>query len=222
MPLVLDIETLPLQSALTAPYDPDQFSPPANYKSTEAVMNWHQRNEATWRVNRQKECSLHPRLGRIVCVGSSDGLWYAETEEQERGLLRDAWLAIARHEGRVVTWNGQAFDLRFLVVRSMFCGVVPTIGASSIRSWFKRYDVFQHFDVAQVCWNWNRPEKGDGLDEWAKAFGLPGKPEGIDGSSVSWLHAEGQHDTIKEYCMGDAKTTEALYHKLVPYFGGDR
>ena len=220
-PLVLDVETLPLVASLNAPYPRAECFPPSNYKNAEAIDGWHVQNESKWRQNREKECSVNPRLGRILCAGTSDGMHYATTEGEEPDAMRFLWQKIAEADGRVVTWNG-AFDLRFLVVRSALLHVLPTVPASTIRAWFKRYEVFAHFDVKSILLNGDVRVAGEGLDEWSKAFGLPGKPDGIDGSSVAWLYAEGQHDEIKKYCADDVANTQAMYHALVPFFGGDR
>lgn len=220
-PLVLDVETLPLVASMSEIYDPTKFNPPANYKTSEAILGWHERNEKDWAAKREKECSVNPRLGRILCFGSSNGIVYATTEAEEAAMLVSAWEQILDAHGRVVTWNG-GFDLRFLVIRSLALGVAPSIDAATIRSWFKKYSVFEHFDVKAILMNWDVKASGEGLDEWSKFFGLPGKPEGVDGGSVAWLHAEEQHETIKQYCLSDVANTAAMYQRLIPFFGGSR
>lgn len=224
-PLVLDIETLPLIASMEAAYPRDDFSPPSNYKNAEAIDGWHERNERDWSAKREKECSLNPRLGRVLCFGYASGLGeastlYAMTEADETELLKQAWVLIASHGGRVVTWNG-GFDLRWLVVRSLACKVLPLVEASTVRSWFKKYDVFTHYDVKAVLMNWDTRATGEGLDEWAKFFGLPGKPEGIDGSWVAFMYRDGNHELISEYCASDVANTKAMYEQTALFFGGN-
>lgn len=225
LPITIDIETVPLEASMAAAYPRADFSPPSNYKNPEAIDNWHASSEAKWRANREKECSLNPRLGRIVCFGYASGrglpeTLYAETEADEANLLRAAWTLLETHQGRVVTWNG-AFDLRFLVIRSLANGIPPYIDAATIRAWFKKYEVFTHFDVKAALLNWDTRAAGEGLDEWAKFFGLPGKPEDIDGSAVGYLFRDGQHELIREYCMSDVSNTKAMYEKVSVFFGGN-
>ncbi len=227
MPLVLDLETIPLQSSLDAQYPRAEFSPPSNYKSDEAINNFHFRNEAEWHQKREKECSINPRLGRILCFGyaginGEPSTLYALSEADEAELLRNAWVIIAAHGGRVVTWNG-GFDLRWLVIRSLACGVAPMVDAATIREWFKKYAVFSHFDVKAVLLNWSVTDmldKKEGLDTWAKFFGLAGKPDEIDGSWVYFLFKDGQHDTIQSYCKSDVANTKAMYQKVGKFFVG--
>ena len=216
--LVVDIETVPLRASLEAPYNPADFSPPANYKSDEAISGWHQRNEKDWRAKLGKACSVNPRLGRVLCVGMSVGFVYAETEEQEAEVLRAFWRAAAKASGYVIGWNS-AWDLRFLLIRSMVRGVALTVSPSTVREWFKRYVVHPHFDCKAVLTNWDNKVAGEGLDEWAKAFGMPGKTAGVDGGDVAWMYDEGQHELIAQYCMQDVKTTAAIFARIAPYYG---
>lgn len=225
MPLTLDIETVPLAASMAAEYPLNDFAPPANYKAPDAIVNWHDRNAKDWAAKREKECSVNPRLGRILCFGYASGrslgeTLYAETEADEPQLLRDAWALIASHGGRVVTWNG-GFDLRFLVIRSLAHGILPYVDAVTIRAWFRKYDVFTHYDVKAVLMNWDVRATGEGLDEWAKFFGLPGKPDGVDGGIVAFMYRDGNHEAIREYCISDVANTKAMYEKTVAFFGGN-
>jgi hypothetical protein len=218
-PLCLDTETLPLIASMEAPYPRDAFAPPSNYKLAEAIDGFHERNAKDWAAKREKECSVNPRLGRILCLSTDNGTHYAMTEAAEKPLLVKAWDEIRAAEGRVVTWNG-TFDLRFLLVRSLANGIGPSIAPSLIRQWFKKYDHWQHFDVKSVLLNGDLMSK-EGLDEWAKFFGLAGKPDGIDGGMVAWMYREGQHDVIQDYCESDRTNTRAMYDRLLPFFGGN-
>jgi hypothetical protein len=215
--LVVDIETVPLKASLSAEYNPADFSPPANY-GAEAAAKWHVKNEATWRAKLAKECSVNPRLGRVLCVGTSVGVFYAESESDESRVLLDFWAEVAVANGYVIGWNS-GWDLRFLLIRSMVCGVSPSISTATVREWFKRYTVHPHFDCKAVLTNWDNKVAGEGLDEWAKALGITGKTEGMDGGAVSWMYDEGQHDLIREYCAQDVATTAAIFARVSPYFG---
>jgi len=227
MPLVLDIETIPLEASLTRPYPTDR-QPPANYKSEETIAKWRDADRARWEVDRAKEYSLNPRLGRVLCLGwattddegnlLTHGLEYAAEEPSEVDVLERFWQMVLDAEGRVVTWNG-SWDLRFLVMRSLACGVQPSIGAYYIREWFRKYITTPHFDCKAVVLNWDVRVSGEGLDEWSKFLGLPGKTEGISGKDVWPLYQGGMHDEIAEYCVRDVLATAAVYHRLLPFFG---
>src|ERR1035437_7826680 len=51
------------------------------------------------------------------------------------------------------------------------------------------------------------------LDFYCKAFGIESpKAQGVTGSDVNTLMAEGRHRDIAEYCLRDVKATVLLYH----------
>jgi hypothetical protein len=227
MPLVLDIETIPLEASLTRPYPTDR-QPPANYKSEETIAKWREQDRQRWDTDRAKEYSLNPRLGRVLCLGwattddegnlLTHGLEYAAEEAGEAEVLERFWQKAIDEHGSVVTWNG-SWDLRFLVMRSLALGVQPTLGGGFIRAWFRKYVTHPHFDCKAVVLNWDVRISGEGLDEWSKFLGLPGKTEGISGKDVWPLFQGGMHDEIAEYCVRDVLATAAVYHRLIPYFG---
>ena len=120
--IVLDIETVPLEAALTVPYPAEDRQPPANYKDQEAIDRWRQADAAKWAAERVKACSLNPRLGRILCIGTTRGVLMAQTPAEEANVLDAAWRELKHAGGKVVTWNG-SWDLRFILLRSLALGV---------------------------------------------------------------------------------------------------
>lgn len=218
MPLILDIETVPLAASLETPYPEADRTPPANYKSEDAILRWRTADRAKWEQERAKECSLNPRLGRVLCLGTSEAVTIAVNEADEHRLLRDFWGQVLRHDGRVVTWNG-SWDLRFLVIRSLYHGVEPTVSAETVAKWFKKYTTEMHFDCKAVLLNWDVRIAGEGLDEWATFLGVPGKLDGINGADVYPLYLAGQLEEIAQYCEADVAATQAIYERIAPVFG---
>lgn len=215
--LVLDIETVPLRASLDATYNPADFSPPSNY-GVDAAVRWHVKNEADWRGKLGKTASINPRLGRVLCVGTNHGVYYATDEADESRILLDFWAEVATASGQVVGWNS-AWDLRFLLVRSMVNNVAPSVSGNTVQQWFKRYVYAPHFDCKAVLTNWDNKVAGEGLDEWAKAFGIEGKMAGTDGGDVAWMYDEGQHQLIQDYCAQDVATTQAIFERIAPFYG---
>ena len=217
---VIDIETVPLAASMEAPYAEAERQPPANYKNPDAIASWRERDIVAWQGERAKVCSLSPRLGRVLCVGvghSADtvvhyGLW----ERDERETLRAFWESITDHglqrPCKVVTWNG-AWDLRFLLVRSLLHGLDIPVDAHILRDWQRPYNTINHTDVKRVLVG-DGITKGEGLDEWATAFGLIGKTGGWTGGSVYPAYLEEQHDDIQAYCQRDVEATRALYLRV--------
>ena len=81
MTLVIDIETVPLDAAMMEPYPAADRQPPSNYKLPEAVAQWRVKDVLAWDNARAKECSLTPRLGRVLCIGIRGA---AESSQFER------------------------------------------------------------------------------------------------------------------------------------------
>jgi hypothetical protein len=212
-PLVLDIETVPLAASLAMPYPEATRSAPANYKTDEAIVKWRDADRIKWAEDRAKECSLNPRLGRIVVIGTSVETIIAPDETDEREALRRFWALIKAHSGYVVTWNG-SWDLRFLVIRSLAYNITPSVPPSVVQGWFKKYSTYQHYDCKAVLMNWDTAKAGDGLNEWAAFFGIEGKTDGLTGADVWPLYQAGRIADIAAYCEQDVAVTAAIHAKI--------
>ena len=218
-PVVLDIETVPLIASLETPYPALDRTPPANHKTDNAIARWRDADVTAWRADRVKACSLNPRIGRVFCVGlkigPSEQMIMAQTEGSEARALKQVWEIVADADGRVVTWNG-SWDLRFLLIRSLLLRVPVPIRPSTVRAWFRKYQTHPHCDVKAMLTNWEAPVRGEGLTEWAEAFGLGGKTEGMSGASVWPMFARGEFHEIAGYCLQDVRATAALYDAAGP------
>jgi hypothetical protein len=216
--IVLDIETVPLEAALTVPYPAEDRQPPANYKDQEAIDRWRQADAAKWAAERVKACSLNPRLGRILCIGTTRGVLMAQTPAEEANVLDAAWRELKHAGGKVVTWNG-SWDLRFILLRSLALGVPVPLPPSIVTGWFKRYSTTFHVDCKAVLTNWEPPVKGEGLSEWAAFLGLPPKTAGVTGADVYGMAQRQEWTAIADYCAQDVATTAGIYAALRPVFG---
>lgn len=221
--LCIDIETVPLTASIAVPFDRSSATPPANYKSPEAIAKWLDTQEAEYSASRAKACSLNPRLGRVLscayAVGTPEDptvqVLYATTEADEADVLRAFWalcLDVTAHP--LVTWNG-AFDLRWLIVRSIANNLLPSV---AVTDWFRRYTYTPHCDVkAFFMQEWGAKVAGEGLTEWAALCGIAGKPGDWDGSKVYPAYLAGDHDGIKAYNEADVRTTLELYRRIRPF-----
>ncbi len=214
--LVLDIETIPTDAGMAVPYDEATNPPPANYAKPEAIAGWHDKGRVAYAEKRAKECSVNPRLGRVLAIGLSTvehgpTMFYAETPDAEADALREFWRMFAIDGTPLVTWNG-SWDLRFLVVRSLRHRIaLPVV----IGAYFKRYTVHPHFDCkAALMQDWNFRGAGEGLAEWSQFFGLDGKSDGWDGSKVYPAFLAGRHEEIQQYCAADVAATAAIYNLI--------
>ena len=219
--ITLDIETIPLMASLAVPYSEADNPPPANYSKPEAIDGHHAKGRAAYATARVKACSLNPRLGRIVCLAMKREndpatCLTAPNEGDEARLLLDFWEVLKREAfPQVGTWNG-SFDLRFIVVRSLAHGILPTV---AVAPWFRKYQYSPHFDAKMALLNWpSGYPSGEGLEEWSEFFGLPGKTDGMDGSQVYTRFLEGKLDEIAAYCIQDAEATAAIIDRISPMY----
>lgn len=223
MPLILDIETVPTEAGLALPYPEADRNPPANYKSDEAIAKWRAADRERWAAERAKDCSLNPRLGRVLCIGLVDTLMpkprvlMAYEPEKEALVLAEFWGLVEDHHGRVVTWNG-SWDLQFLVTRSMLYFDNVTIPGNLIGKWFGKYRYWPHFDCKAALTQWAPPRAGEGLHQWAEYLGVEGKLDGLSGADVYPLYLAGHFDEIAAYCAADVKATQNIFRKIAPFF----
>lgn len=225
MTLIVDLETVPLASALEAEYPIDQRSYPSNYKDPEKIEAWYKRDEVEWRANRAKQCALDPRLGRIVALGVAEDqgeafAYMAHTEDHEAALLQNFWTHAKIHAGNVnrnapilVTFNGHQFDLPFIFIRSLACGVVPTVAPTN---WRRRYSSWPHFDVRMELSGWDMRAEGT-LHEWATFFGIS-HDDTVGGEDIARLASEGEWEKIAGHVRSDVEATKHLYQRVAPLF----
>lgn len=198
--VVFDLETIPDLEAVSRVHGVDP----------------HDDNRAQEIVG-DKFCKLP--LHRIACIGaliaeSSDNGWIVRSlgaphigERSEADLI--ASFADRLHELRpcLVSFNGSGFDLPVLRYRAMVnCLSAPGLYA---RGYFKRYsddavdlcDVLASFTMQGKC----------KLDELARILGLPGKPDGVDGSKVAGYVAAGRIQEVADYCETDVVNTYRVW-----------
>ena len=160
----------------------------------------------------------HP-LHSIACIGAlvakrePDG-WRVSAlgaphtnERPEPELIRTFVDRIEQLSPRLVTFNGNGFDLPVLRYRAMLHRI-PAPGLHA-RPYFNRYsnDALDLFDVLGSFGSGGKIK----LDELSRVLGLAGKPDGIDGSKVEAMVATGQIDEVARYCETDVVNTYRLW-----------
>lgn len=171
----------------------------------------------------ERYMALRPEFGHVVCIGMGhDGRGRGELEikaltaravEDERRLLEAFWeLMRPSREWRFVTFNGLAFDVPFLVRRSIYLGVPPTAGLPT-----RPFALDSHFDVMRALSNWERADAVR-LDVVAALLGLEKSPAGMEGSQVLGLWNAGRFEDIEAYCRGDVRLTYEIFLRIEAYF----
>lgn len=147
----------------------------------------------------------------IVCIGAlvahrEQGAWAVDAlgaphigERTEKQLIASFVDRVAELNPQFVTFNGNSFDLPVLRYRAMI-NEVSAPGLSA-RPYFNRYSD-DALDLCDVLSSYSSQGKAT-LDEICKVMGLPGKPEGIDGSEVHRYVREGRVKEVADYCETD-------------------
>jgi DNA polymerase elongation subunit (family B) len=175
------------------------------------------------RQDLERYMALRPEFGRIVCIGMGhDALGRGELEtkgltaravEDEARILEAFWeVTRSARDWRFVTYNGLAFDLPYLIRRSIYTGVPPSTGLP-----LRPYSPDSHFDVMRVLSNWERADAVR-LDVVAELLGLQKWPPGMEGSQVLGLWRAGRVDEIEAYCLGDVRLAYEIFLRVEPYF----
>lgn len=234
MNLHLDIETIPAQDDATkadiaAEIDAlkAQVTAPGNYKDPVKIAEYINARRAeidaqadeTWR-----KTSLDGTRGRIVCISwaindePARSMWWNPFAPAERCLLagerfseEEMLQAFFRElDGKTLFWIGHniiGFDLRFIYQRAVILGVKPSIPIPHDT----RGNCHVVYDTMIGWAGWGNRVK---LDSLCKALGLGGKTEGVDGSKVWPMVADGRIKDVAEYCENDVEITRQVYKRM--------
>ena len=230
----LDIETIPGQAAAVlealradAEAEKAECRAPANYKDdakiAEHIAAQHAVIDAAV-MDKWRKTSFDGAYGQIAVVSFAiDGGepvkvyrddWQAPGAET--GLLEE--LRDTMHErlnpktelaAQIIGHNVSAFDLRFLVQRSIILGVKPhpvLARAAACKPW----ETDRVFDTMV---QWAGVGNRISLDKLCKALGLPGKGE-IDGSKVWDYVRDGRIAEVADYCADDVRKVWAVYQRM--------
>ena len=225
--LVFDIETsaLPLET-----FDEAQ----QEYLFRECEKIAEETARATRRAEIQQLFNLWPFTAQVVCIAMLNAetergqvLFTAPDHQQdadktgpvqfvpcagEPELLTSFWDVARRYE-TIITFNGRGFDVPFIYLRSALLNV-----PISRKDWLGyRFQTEPHCDLAeQLTFYGVSGREGAArrfnLDFYCKAFGLESpKSQGVTGSDMNMLLADGRYRDIAEYCLRDVKATLLLY-----------
>mgnify|MGYP003651627105 CR=1 FL=1 len=160
----------------------------------------------------EKFCKLP--LHRIACIGaliaeSSDNGWIVRSlgaphigDRSEADLIESFTDRLNDLRPCLVSFNGSGFDLPVLRYRAM-------VSRLSARGYFKRYSE-DAVDLCDVLASFTMQGKCK-LDELSRILGLPGKPDGVDGSKVAEYVATGRIQEVADYCETDVVNTYRVW-----------
>ena len=193
--LVIDLETRPDAAILPADRDPEAFPKPIQHEIITLGF-------LLARIDHEGGYERYT-VRKIGSTGIND--------RSEREILAGFWSLVDRQRPRLITWNGRSFDAAVLKQRSLIYGLTaynwhrtdPRFGYDY------RYQTQWHCDLMDALSDYGASPRL-GLDEAARALGLPGKWNG-HGGNVAEQAAVGDYAAINRYCEGDVLNTYVLY-----------
>ena len=134
----------------------------------------------------------------------------------EAALLRDFWDG-ARSYDTFVTFNGRAFDVPFLLHRSVVHGVVPTCDLMR-RRYLSQQRPPYHIDLQDELTFYGAMYRRPSLHLFCRAYGIESpKTEEVSGDAVAELYQQGRYKEIAEYNVADVVATTELYRRWDTY-----
>lgn len=167
-------------------------------------------------LERDKGCVYFQAPGETVADFEENGIKFRALSEKD--MLQQFWDGAKQYQ-TFVTFNGRAFDVPFLMVRSAVQGVKPSKDLMSNRYLSsQKYDA-KHVDLFDQLSFYSAVRKPGNLHMWCRAFGIDSpKADGVSGDDVKELFDDKRFVDIAKYNVRDIKATAALYKKWKEYF----
>lgn len=225
----LDIETLPTSRPDIRARLADGITPPANYKSEEAIAKWWAEKGNAEKESAIAATALNGTWGELLAIGIAVNdldpvvLMRGDVFTTERALI-EGWAALVeseinaacRFDSEMTGWDTRAewvghniedFDLRFIRQRACINDVrLP------FRLPLDRYPRGPHrFDTMKEWGGWNGRVKQTDLE---LAFGLT-RSDDITGADVWKMWQDGKHALIHNHCREDVRLLRAIHRRMV-------
>ena len=144
---------------------------------------------------------LNPLTERITCIGAKiNGSFFIRSNEDEKGMLSDFWEYVRNSEvNKLVGWNINEFDWKWLKIRSLINGV-------KISKYFSRKD---RIDLMLIL----KTDRWQKLDTYAKL--LLNREKTHDNPIELWKNKE--IDKLSEYNRNDVELTYDIFQRCLNY-----
>jgi len=210
-----DIETIPDQSPGALEKATKSVKPPANLKKPESIEKWWAEKSDDAANDAWEKTSFDGGLGHVCTISwaKNDG----EIKTHHLSDIADEYEVIAAffddldpyHSERLVGHYIAGFDIPFLIKRAIVLGV-PLPPASSFPRDPKPWDK----NIHDTMYMWAGAKGSIKMDALCDIFGIPGKGD-FDGSMVADAWANGEHQTISEYCADDVRRTREIHKRFL-------
>lgn len=144
---------------------------------------------------------------------SGDSFTYKARTEKE--LLEDFWASASVYDV-FVTFNGRAFDIPFIYIRSLALGVQPTIQIARERYVTKQSTAY-HVDLMdEFTWH-GAVTKKPSLAVLSEAVGIDNPKLLMSGEDVTEAYLQKRFTDIAKYNAGDVGAIRKLYEKWLTH-----
>lgn len=180
-----------------------------------------------------------PLTGEIVAIGIRDverkkGAVYFQSSREgkeqnfeeddckfevmsEKEMLQKFWEVVEKYD-TFVTFNGRAFDVPFLMVRSALHGIRPSKNLLANRYLNYHPSNARHIDLLDQLTFYGAMRKKGSLHLWCRAFGIESpKAQGVDGDDVKALFDAGKSADVARYNARDLQATAELYDRYAQF-----
>jgi len=210
-----DLETIPCQDESYLEELKRKVRPPANIKKQESIDKWLSENRESAAIEEMAKTSFDGGRGHVCTIAWAKNdakiqVYHAKTLAEERDVIEAFFESLDDyHSETLVGHNITGFDLPFLRKRAVALGI-----AMPDRQTFPRDPKPWDRSVADTMNMWAGGTNRISMDNLCGILGIKGK-EGFDGSMVAEAWANGEHDTIAEYCRDDVWRTREIHKRFL-------
>lgn len=180
----------------------------------------------------KERMGLSPLTGEIVTIGvynteRESGVVYFQSPEKEideftednilykprteKEMLVEFWEG-AKHYDEFISFNGRAFDVPFIALRSAVHKIKPTKDLMFNRYLSSQKFDAKHVDLLEQLSYYGAVRRRGSLHLYCRIFGIKSpKAEGISGDDVARLFKDKKYIDIAKYNSWDLKATKELY-----------
>lgn len=153
--------------------------------------------------------------GKKLGEFAESNIKYKQCTEKE--MLEKFWEG-AKKYNYFITFNGRAFDIPFMAVRSAVHGIRPTKDLMRGRYLSQQSFDAVHIDLLDQLTFYGAVRKKGNLHLWTRAFGITSpKISGVTGDDVGKLFKEKKYAEIARYNALDLQATKELHEKWEDY-----
>ncbi len=138
----------------------------------------------------------------------TEGEWRYK-ERSEAILLQEFWEGIASYD-TVVTFNGRAFLLPFVLHRSVVQKVRPTVDLLRKR-YLRQQTLPFHIDLYDELTFYGALERRVKLQTWCQLYGIENPPDYLSPEEMRGLQQEGEFMQIARHTASLTTATDALF-----------